>query len=258
MDPEYSDPEPTLEAAPLPLIELPGGFIDDDGAVYRMAEIRELNGYDEEALDAVFKTAKVNPFERYVELLKRAVLRIGNVETIDREVIMSLLLGDRDFLVMAIRQATYGNILEGQTNCSVCGTDNDVVLDLSEDVEVRRLEYLKAIHTVELRNDRVAEVRLSNVGDQYALGEVLTTSSLAELNTLLLSRIVISVDGRDILDGAAEPLEFARAMTSADRLAILTFLEDTQPGPRLEEVRVPCASCGADIDTPIALDRLLR
>jgi hypothetical protein len=256
-DPEPD--EPSLSAAADGLVELPGGYIDEHGTIHRDAVVRELTGFDEEALDESTKKSKGNPFERYAKLLTLAVERIGDIEEVDRKVVLGLLLGDHDALIVGIRGVTYGTDLEGQVSCPECGQTSDVTIDLSEDSEDvprKTLESPKAIYDVSLKKG-AAQVRLATVGDRLALGADLTRT-LSEINTALLSQCVVSIDGKDIREDVRPPSDVVRSLSAADRRTILDYMVEHQPGPRLSEVRVPCASCGVEFDAPVDLDRLLR
>jgi hypothetical protein len=255
------DETPQLGPTPRLNYTLPGGFLDDDGMVHTTVTVRELTGADEEALEAPLKasTGKINPYDFYEQAIKRATVRIGTVTTIDDDIVHRLLIGDRDYLMVCIRRATYGDILEGQVRCPSCGNSSDVTINLEDDtdVEVKRLaDGNKRTFTVPLRRG-TAEVRLATGGDQHELGEDMNRS-LAEMNTLLLSKCVVSINGQSIYESALEPEEMVRSLGSADRRTLLNFLAENQPGPKLREVKVPCATCGVQVDAPIDMATLLR
>lgn len=255
------DEAPQLGAPPRLNYTLPGGFLDDDGVVQTAVIVRELTGVDEEALEAPLKAAssKVNPYDFYEQAIKRATVRIGNVTDIDDDVVHRLLIGDRDYLMVCIRRATYGDILEGQVRCPACGGSSDVTINLEDDtdIKIKRLpDGNKRTFTVPLRSG-TAEVRLATGGDQHDLGEDLNRS-MAEMNTLLLSKCVMSINGQSTYESALEPEEIVRRLGSADRRTLLNFLAENQPGPKLREVKVPCATCGVDVDAPIDMATLLR
>lgn len=254
------DPTPQLRQAPQLNFTLPGGFLDDDGRVHHDVVVRELTGADEEALEAPLKSSKkTNPYEMIEQTIMRATERVGNITDITEEVARRLLIGDRDYLVLAIRRATYGDYLEGIVRCPVCGNDSDAVVDLRDDkdIAIKRLpEGNKRTFTVPLRNGS-AEVRLATGDDQWALGEDLTRT-LAEMNSIMLSRCVISINGVSLYDHVDPPLDQVRQLGAADRKTLLTFLADNQPGPNLRGVKVPCATCRVDIDSPIDMATLLR
>lgn len=253
---------PVITTAPVLDITLPGGYIDDDGTVHSNARVRELNGADEEALDGVFKgKTKINVFDRLDTLLIRGIEKIGHFsdDDVDIKVVRRLLIGDRDFLAVEIRKATYGPEISGPVICPTCGESSDVTINLNdpEDLKYTELEGNKRVFTVPLRNGRTSEVRLPNGEDQHVLGTD-NTRTLAESNSLLLSHCIISLDGEEIIEHPQGPMQVVLSMGAADRRTILQFLADNQPGPKLREVRVPCASCGVMIDAPVDLDTLLR
>lgn len=254
--------QPVLQVPPSLDTTLPGGFIDDDGHLHTDARVRELTGADEEVLAGLFRgNDKPNLFDRFDTLLVRGVDRLGpwSGDEVTRRVVQQLLIGDRDWLAMQIRKATFGSIITGQVVCPTCTETNDVEIDLDDEetVPVQHLEDgNKRSFTVPLRHGS-AEVRLGTGADQYAMGGS-STATLAETNTLLLSRCIISINGEDTLDNVDGPEAAVRALGMADRRTVLEFLAEQQPGPRLREVRVPCASCGVSIDAPVDLDVLLR
>lgn len=258
IDVAMREDQPVLPPQPVLDVDLPGGYIDNDGVTHTTAVVREMTGADEEALDALFKAgAKRNRFDRLDTLITRCVTSIGTHKEIDQEVAHRLLQGDRDFLAMQIRRVSFGDEITGTVICPACGESNDVEVNLTDDVEIKRLEEgAKRTFTVPLRNGS-AEVRLINGADQHAMG-VDNALTLAEMNTILLSRVVVTTNGEETAEYPGGPEACVQAMGSADRRSILEFLVENQPGPRLGEVTVPCASCTQAMPAPVDLDSLLR
>lgn len=249
---------PVLKDPPTLTTMLPGGLIDDTGILQREVVVRELTGADEEALDAAMRGAGTNPFLFYDTVISRAVVRIGTVSPVSVAIARRLLRGDRDALTLFIRRVTYGDSLEGKVKCPSCGEDNDVVLDLANDIPMRELEDgNKRSFTVDLRNGRSAEVRLVTGDDIYVLGEQ-KNILLSQANTILLSRCVLSIDGDLLTDHIDGPEYAVKALGAADRETLVSFLAKEQPGPKMEEVSVPCASCGEKIFAPVDVASLLR
>lgn len=249
---------PVLKDPPILTATLPGGLIDDTGILQREVVVRELTGADEEALDSALRGTKTNPFLFTDTVISRAVTRIGNVSPVTVDISRRLLRGDRDALTLFIRRATYGDTMEGKVRCSKCGGDNDVSLDLSKDIPMKELEDgNKRSFTVDLRNGRSAEVRLVTGEDAHVLGEQ-TNILLSQANTLLLSRCVLSIDGSPLMDDIEGPEHVVQSLGAADRDKIINFMAEQQPGPKFEEVSVPCATCGEKIVAPIDVASLLR
>jgi hypothetical protein len=84
------------------LVHLPAGYIMPDGEVAKTAEVRELTGKDEELI------GKTNGgFSALFTVLRQAVVKIGDVPATDA-ILDSLLIGDRDALLLGIYKATFG------------------------------------------------------------------------------------------------------------------------------------------------------
>lgn len=232
-------------------VTLYGGLMTSPDEVVREAEVRELTGADEEALARQDSTKNLGRF--MTTLLKCGVVRIGDKEPPDKASLDSLLIGDRDLLMYHIRLATYGSEMEFGTQCVFCTESLDVVLDLEKDVPMRDMEEPdRRAYEVELRNGRKAVVNLPCGGDQeLVLG--LTNKSVPEMNTILLGRCLLSIDGVPAIGNSA-----ARNLGMADRKLILDFIANAQPGPRYEEVKVPCPACEREVPLRIGLADLFR
>ena len=70
----------------------------------------------------------------------------------------------------------------------------------------------------------------------------------AEINTLLLSGCVISVNGTPSM-GAHTVL----SLGMTDRASIVDEIIENNPGPRLGEVKKACKACGEDMSLPLSL-----
>lgn len=229
-------------------VSLPGGFIDREGALVKYAEVRELNGIDEEAI------AKSGSIGRaLVAMLQRGLVTIG-MKTATKEDLDNLLSGDRDAILIGIRRVTFGDTVEFQVTCPHCSADLDVTVDLTRDIPYRELE--------DPINDRnfvydspkhgLVKVSLPTGSTQKKLLEN-TDKTVAELNTILLAGCVTSINGSPSF-GATSVLKLGMA----DREKIISEILKRTPGPRLGEVKTSCEACGEDIPMPLALADLFR
>jgi hypothetical protein len=222
-------------------VDLPGGYISQDGTVVKTAEVRELNGSDEEAISKAGSKAKALGV-----LLQRGLVKVGT-EDATKEMLDSLLSGDRDAILIGIRKVTFGDELKAMVHCYSCNEDQETVVTLSEDVPVRELNDLKGRSwVIETKKGPVA-VGLPNGLVQKKLMDNADKTS-AEINTLLLSGCVMSVNGSPSM-GAHTVL----SLGMTDRANIVDEIIENNPGPRLGEVKKACKACGEDMSLPLSL-----
>jgi hypothetical protein len=226
---------------------LPGGYILPNGELVTKAEVKELTGADEEAISKAGSTAK-----SLNVLLQRGLVKLGDSD-VSKEDLDALLSGDRDAILLGIRKATFGKKLTVNIRCTSCSQDQSSDIDLDEDVPVKRL--------ADPVSDRVWEVETKQGAVRLALPNGITQKKLmdnadktaAEINTLLLSGCVMSVNGSPSM-GAHTVL----SLGMTDRANIVDEIIENNPGPRLGEVKKACEACGEDILMPLTLAALFR
>lgn len=232
-------------------VDLPAGWISPTGLLIKKAQVRELTGYDEERLARLDMQKNVASY--VTELLVLGVERLGDDKP-SKEVLQSLLIGDRDALVLGIRRATYGDDVEFKLNCSVCGKESAVTIELDKDIPVTELEDpLNRIFIVPLKHGE-AKVQLLNGLAQERFSEDMGKKTQAETNTIMLSRSVVEINGVQVRNGE-DPV---RALSSGDRSKILEFLGEHQPGPQMNEIPVNCATCNEEYPILVGLPSLFR
>lgn len=245
------DTQPVLvEAPPDTQVTLPGGFIDPEtGDVIKVAEVRELTGADEELLAKATKTNNLNRF--ITTLLNCGVVAVGD-KPATPDLLKRMLVGDRDAMIMGIRQATYGDSIDMDLICPKCGNKIEITYSLSKDVPVRTLDDpADQEFTVTLRDGRKAEVRLVTGADQEAVFNQGAKTS-AELNTLLLFRCVQTIAGDTVR------VDDILRLGMKDRKTLIEAIYDRQPGPKYSEVKQECDSCGSSFEVPLDLADLFR
>ena len=243
---------PTMPESPQTVIELPGGWMSPSGVLVKKATVRELNGYDEERLSRIDLTKNFATF--VTELVTMGTEDLGG-EKPTKEIVKDLLVGDRDALVIGIRQATYGNEVEFKIHCETCGNDSAVGVELDKDVETVFLDDpTQREYTVPLRNGE-AKVCILNGRTQEAFAENLLRKTQAEINTIVLAHCVISINGVPV-NGREEDV---KRLSAADRATLADFMADHQPGPNLSEpVTVNCATCGEEYPITLGLPNMFR
>jgi hypothetical protein len=240
-------PEISITSPSDTLVNLPAGFITPDGEVTRVAEVRELNGKDEEVLGKSAGGAK-----SYSVVLSRAVVSIGGIPTTDA-MLDSLLLGDRDALMLGIYKATFGSTVELYGLCTDCGNFNTVEMNIDRDVVTKILvdpiadrrftvqgrakEFLVALPTGAVQKD------LAAANDKTS----------GERNTILLQNTVLEIDGRPVM-GKAQ----IQALGVMDRNTIASEIGKRLPGPQFEDIKLPCPDCEGTVVVPFNLGTLFQ
>ncbi|CAB4129464.1 hypothetical protein UFOVP115_22 [uncultured Caudovirales phage] len=227
---------------------LPGGFIAKDGSLIKFAEVRELNGLDEEAV-----SKSGTPGKALAAMLQRGVVSIGTSPA-DKDDLDQLLSGDRDALLIGIRRVTFGDAIDFGITCPYCKTDLELSVDLLNDVPTRTLEdpINDRVFTYMSKKNGPIVVGLPTGSTQKKLIEN-NDKTGPELNTILLAGCIKSVNGEPAI-GAATALKLGMA----DRDAIINEILKRAPGPRLGEVTTTCEACGEDVATPLSLADLFR
>lgn len=231
------DPIPEMAPAPSTRVDLICGIYNKELDTWETtAIVRELNGYDEEALSSHDNKSTV--YAEYMSfLLRRAVVSIGSVSVKDNpNIVDDLIIGDRDKLFLGIIKATYGDFREYQVICNSCSESNDMRVGIDEfNVKEPKGDVRKPL-IITLKDGSKVSFRLPNGADSRAVA--LKAKTTPEQNTIMLSRCVIGID-----NGA----DWARNLNMADRSEIISQLLDAQPGPQIGEVKAPCAHCGEDM-----------
>lgn len=228
-------------------VTLPGGFITAERAVVKTAQIRELNGEDEEALAAISSPARA-----LNTVLSRGLVKLGDTAVTASD-LDNLLVGDREAILLGIRIATFGETLSFEWACSACSKEQQIELNLKDDIT-----------TVELAdpvNDRVFSVKAKAGDVVLSLPNGVTAkrvvdledASIAETVTAILAGCVVSVNGEPSMG-----VRTARTLGMADRELLIGEIYDRSPGPRLGEVAKACKACGENIPLPLSLASLFR
>jgi hypothetical protein len=243
-----SIPEVVIPSLPDTTVTLAAGFIDPfEGTVSTTAEVRELNGADEEAI------AKLSdPGKALLAILERATVSIGE-QPATKQLLGVLLAGDREALLLAIRKATFGSEVEVSTVCDKCPELQTFKIDLDKDVEVKKLDdpLRDRKFTVELKAG-LAKVNLPT-GDVQTQIINATDKNSAELDTMLLAACVTEIGDQPVLSSNR-----IRSLGITDRRLLLDEIAKRNPGPQLSEIKKACGTCGQEVYLPLTLAELFR
>jgi hypothetical protein len=225
---------------------LPGGYWDATGRLHREFELATLTGREEELLASAGapQTATL-----VTEVLSRCVSRLGEISPVTPEVARGLLVADRHFLLLKLRQATFGDQVRANLICPWPDCGERVSIDFSiAEVPVRPAPDQAPVHTMTLAQGQEVSFRLPTGADQEELFERLEHNE-AETSTLLLSRCVRSL-GPD----SPPRVERVAELPASDRIAIEERM--AQLAPRVEQtMEAKCVECGRTFIAPFDIQR---
>ncbi|MEU4534285.1 hypothetical protein AB0G15_05375 [Streptosporangium sp. NPDC023825] len=253
---EQESPRPEIGELHDDQVSLPGGLVRH-GTLVRTARVRELTGADEEELSRATTTEGM-----ITTLLHRGVVSLGGAELSTPAVLDSMLVGDRDALILGIRRACFGPTIDIEKyTCPGCSGEFALSIDLDDIPTVTSTTPGEMTIVVDLNRGRKARVKLVTGYDQLALLEASRTKKLtgAQQDTLLLSRTVLAIinaDGTETEIGTNP--DQARSLSIADRRAIMRDLQSRRPGPRMDEVKITCPDCQLEQEVSITVDLLFR
>ena len=247
-DPEQSEtPEIPITLPSDNTVDLPGGYITLEGEVIRTAEVRELNGRDEEAI------SRASTVGRMLNLiLSRGVVSIGG-KKVDEGILDNLFSGDRDALMLGIYKATFGTPAELGAYCSGCDDFKEIGVDFDTDI------------TTKVLADPIADRQFTVQGKSHEYTMVLPNGlvqkelnsandkTLAELGSILLKETVVAIDGDTVYNK-----NVIENIGIKDRRLLTEAIAERNPGPRFDDIKVVCPDCESEVVVPSSLGGLFQ
>jgi hypothetical protein len=231
---------------------LPGGYFDARGRLHRDFELTVLTGRDEELLTQVHHP---RPAALVTEALSRCVDRIGDIRPVPPEVARALLVADRQYLMLQLRAATFGDLVRATLFCPWPQCGERVSLEFSiADVPVEAPPQPGPFHNVTLSaaTDGLGGCdvlfRLPTGADQEALSGLLDDNEAAAL-TALLARCV-----RRIGETVDPDEEFVAALPASARAEIEEQMRRAAPSVA-QSMDARCTECGRGFTTPFDIQR---
>jgi hypothetical protein len=225
---------------------LPGGYVDAGGALHYEVELSPLTGHDEEYLANV----RSNNCSASVVtgLLSRCLKRIGSRAAVNSSLVRDLLVGDRDYLIIRLRQISFGAKVDAVMRCpnSLCGTRMDVTFSL-DDIQIERKTVAARFFTMQLSSaaayhdraggeHREVEFRLPTGADQESAAPVFRLDKERGL-ARTLARCIRRIGDIDAIDEA-----FVASLPVATRNEIEIEMERRAPQVEIE-LDARCPEC---------------
>ena len=230
---------------------LPGGYIDAEGNIYKEVVLIPLNGREEEILASSGNSSA----SLVTTILSSTIKRIGNISDITSDIVGHLLVADRQYLMLKLRELTFGDFVQATLACPWpdCGERVDIDFNISN-IPVKQGMQARTIHELKLSEKAVLDTdwakknntlkfRLPNGRDQELIAPVLIDNE-AEALTQLLWRCIKSLG--DITDISIENI---RDLTSLARMEIENKMQELSPEVELE-MQACCPECGRKFTAP--------
>ncbi len=240
-------------------VRLPGGWWDPAGRLQRDAILTALTGRDEEQL---CQLGRQETASLVTQVLSRCVRRLGDLSPVPADVVRQLLVADRDYLLLRLRQATFGDRIRADLYCPWADCGERMSVDFSiDELPVRESVQKGPVYEMTLSAmalDASADAgdlgggevafRLPTGADQEELSGLLASDEARAL-TLLLARCVERLGARVTpgADAVAGLSGLARAEIEAEMLRTAPMVE--------REIETACAECGRSFATPVDLRR---
>jgi len=251
-----SAPASLSYVTPTEFVELPsrGKFYSTDHPLHNkeVIEMRYMTAKDEDILTSPALLKNGVAIDRLIENL-----------IVDKNVAAnSLLLGDKNAVILAARVSGYGEQYEVNVNCPACGTTIEHSFDLSQiphnhgvqpddDTENISLTPEGTFLATLPKTQFTAEFRLLNGEDETYIEQA--ASKLRKLNlpesssTTLLKQLVVSINGVNV---PSEIANFIDNMPAQDARFLRACVATVTPNVDMTQ-EVECSSCGTTTEMAV-------
>ncbi len=175
---------------------LPGGFVDEVGSLHREFELTALTGRDEELLAQARRKESAS---LVTKVISRCVLRLEDLHPVSEDIARQLLVADRQYLLLKLRQLTFGDRVHADLFCPWPECGKRVSIDFNvDDVPVKESRDKGPLYHMTLSSaaavdqepaEREIHFRLPNGTDQELLSPLLVENEAKAL-ALLLTRCI--------------------------------------------------------------------
>ncbi len=258
-------PEPPALRGPAGFeFELPIGYIDEDGRVHRTAVLRKMTGKDEAIM--ADRRNRNSAARMITELLASCIVRLGAIERPTPQLAQSLYSADRYFLLIKLREITFGPDMEANYSCPTCKESQTLNEDLSQ-VPVQRLEDSAVPDDVVVELDDGFFDRTS--GETYYTARFHHPTGVDEERVTAVTRENPSFGknalmARCLIEFGAIPKARLEALgsgifnelTLGDRARVDAALNENAPGVDMRR-ELTCSGCGRRFQATIDLSNFL-
>ena len=261
--PEHSE-APVTQFNPLNFVA-PTEFVELPSKGLEYPETHPL--FEKETVEIKFMTAKDEDILTSQALLKNglAIDRFLQNVILDKTInIDTLLVGDKNAILVSARGSGYGYDYDARVTCGECGTKNRVEFDLKNPIIVNNLEVDETItkrispgvYETEMPFSKFkVNYRLMNSSDENAMAKGISNAPENREHDLLTSqfkRLIVSIEGHEdqtIID------QYVDNMPTVDSRHFKICIKATTPNIQIKET-MTCKNCSAqkEVDVPYGTD----
>ena len=232
---------------------LPGGYFAPDGSCFKEVKIRQLTGKEEEIVIGL--NLQVNIPELLTQILANCIENIGPIKEIDPIVIQKLLICDRDYILLKLRQMTFGDMINANIHCpnDICGKEMEIDFDL-KNIEIDRKDigngiFLHTLSSISSYKDQSGivhsdvEFRLPTIGDQEQIVKIYGENQSKAL-TLLLAKCIKRIGSITLINE-----NLVQSLSINARREINQKMQEVSPKVDLF-LNIQCPECEYKFATP--------
>lgn len=226
---------------------LPCGYLDPTTQeLATEVQVSEITGNEEDML----ASDKVPSHAKVTQLLAGCVTRIGKVtdKGLIAGIVQELPIGDRVFLIFAIRRVTLGDELPVREKCPECKTITLFMVDLADDLQAKPMkDPMKRVWDIVLPSGKMARFRVSTGLDE-ANREKLAKRRKHKADALsqaIMMRL-------EMLEGEKPTLKMVKSLGMRDRNYLREQYQEVEGGVDTT-LELECPSCGHEWEKDLDL-----
>jgi len=218
--------------APLGVFDLPCGYLAPNGELIKEVRVREITGAEEDML----AVRTMNGGKKMTQLIGNCLEQLGPV--VDRPLLLKLArdltIGDRVFLLFAIRRVTLGDVFPVEEKCPECQKKSNFYIDVSKlTIKAMPTPSKRVYAYTSTSGKTTAQWHVMTGKDEEALSALASSDALSGA---LLARL-------DVLNGGPPTLDTVKKLSLPERTALREEF-DRHEGGVDTEAAVECGHCG--------------
>jgi hypothetical protein len=221
------------------IFELPCGYLSPEGELVTEVKVREITGIEEDMLAA----KNIPSGKKITQLITNCLERLGTItdKTELANCVRSLMIGDRVFLMLAIRRVTLGDDFPFEAKCNECDKKNLFSINLAE-LEVKTtVNRNKRVFDVVLPSGKPARWHVMTGKEEESLSKF---QNLDQLSLSILVRV-------DLLEGQPTDMDTIKSLNMKDRNFLRDECFNVEEGGIETEMDLQCPACGEGFKTEL-------